>query len=67
MMNKKMWLSIEGVDNPIDALFDSYFDNRGCDSCKCQRKSEPGAREFLSHQRPRKSEPLRSRIFEPPC
>ena len=32
MMNKKMWLSMEGVDNPIDALFDSYFDNRGCDS-----------------------------------
>ena len=35
--------------------------------CKYQRKSEPGAHEFLSHQRPRKSEPLRSRIFEPPC
>lgn len=32
MMNKKMWLTIEGVDNPIDALFDSYFDNRGCDN-----------------------------------
>ena len=36
-------------------------------ACKYQRKSEPGAHEFLSHQRPRKSEPLRSRIFEPPC
>ena len=36
-------------------------------ACKCQWKSEPCAHEFLSHQRPRKSEPLRSRKFEPPC
>ena len=35
--------------------------------CKCQGKSEPCAHEFLSHQRPRKSEPLCSRLFEPPC
>lgn len=34
--------------------------------CKRQRKTEPHAHEILSHQRPRKSEPLRSRIIEPP-
>ena len=36
-------------------------------SCKCQRKSEPGAHEKVSHKRPRKSEPERSRIVEPVC
>ena len=40
MMNKKMWLSIEGVDNPIDALFDSFFDNRGCDSERVEEAYE---------------------------
>ena len=35
--------------------------------CKCQRKSEPGAHEKVSHKRPRKSEPERSRIVEPVC
>ena len=40
MMNKKMWLSIEGVDNPIDALFDSYFDNRGCDNNRVEEAYE---------------------------
>ena len=36
-------------------------------NCKCQRKSEPGAHEKVSHKRPRKSEPERSRIVEPVC
>ena len=40
MMNKKMWLSIEGVDNPIDALFDSHFDNRGCDNERVEEAYE---------------------------
>ena len=40
MMNKKMWLTIEGVDNPIDALFDSYFDNRGCDNDRVEEAYE---------------------------
>ena len=40
MMNKKMRLSIEGIDNPIDALFDSYFDNRGCDSERVEEAYE---------------------------
>lgn len=40
MMNKKMWLSIEGVDHPIDALFDSYFDNRGCDGERVEEAYE---------------------------
>ena len=35
--------------------------------CKCQRKSEPGAHEKVSHKRPRKSEPERSRIVDPVC
>ena len=35
--------------------------------CKCQRKSEPDAHEKVSHKRPRKSEPERSRIVEPVC
>lgn len=35
--------------------------------CKCQRKREPGAHEKVSHKRPRKSEPERSRIVEPVC
>ena len=40
MMNKKMWLSLECVDNPIDALFDSYFDNRGCDNNRVEEAYE---------------------------
>ena len=36
-------------------------------TCKCQRKSEPGAHEKVSHKRPRKSEPERSRIVDPVC
>lgn len=39
----------------------------GLPVCKCQRKSEPGAHEKVSHKRPRKSEPERSRIVEPVC
>lgn len=39
----------------------------GFNRCKCQRKSEPGAHEKVSHKRPRKSEPERSRIVEPVC
>ena len=35
--------------------------------CKCPRKSEPGAHEKVSHKRPRKSEPERSRIVDPVC
>ena len=39
----------------------------GSGGCKCQRKSEPGAHEKVSHKRPRKSEPERSRIVDPVC
>ena len=39
-MNKQMCLSSEGVDNPIDSLFDSYFDNRGCDNDRVEEAYE---------------------------
>ena len=46
---------------------DGYREVLGAAECKCQRKSEPGAHEKVSHKRPRKSEPERSRIVEPVC
>lgn len=51
-----------GHDNP-----ERVWDALSTPVCKCQRKSEPGAHEKVSHKRPRKSEPERSRIVEPVC
>ena len=31
MMNNTTFANIDGIENPVDALFDCYFDSRGCD------------------------------------
>ncbi len=40
MMNEKCNLNIDGIVNPIEALFDAYFDNRGCDSERVEEAYE---------------------------
>lgn len=36
MMNEKCYLNIDGVLNPIEELFASYFDSRGCDDSRVE-------------------------------
>ena len=57
------FVAIVAVFITASELYTPYSNNK----CKCQRKSEPGAHEKVSHKRPRKSEPERSRIVEPVC
>lgn len=36
MMSEKHCVNIEGIGNPIDVLFDSYFDSRGHDDARLE-------------------------------
>ena len=55
------------ITSQIRLSDDTIFTGNSGIDCKCQRKSEPGAHEKVSHKRPRKSEPERSRIVDPVC
>lgn len=36
MMSEKMFVNVDGITSPIDALFDSYFDSRGRDDARVE-------------------------------
>lgn len=40
MMSEKHCVNIEGIENPIDVLFDSYFDSRGHDNARVEEAYE---------------------------
>lgn len=39
-MSEKSCVNIEGIANPIDVLFDSYFDSRGHDDARVEEAYE---------------------------
>lgn len=40
MMSEKYCVNIEGIANPIDTLFDAYFDSRGHDDVRVEEAYE---------------------------
>ena len=40
MMNDKCYLNVDGIVNPIEALYDCYFDSRGCDDKRVEEAYE---------------------------
>lgn len=40
MMSEKSCVNFEGIANPIDVLFDSYFDSRGHDDARLEEAYE---------------------------
>ena len=60
-------LPLQNVEAAFSLMLEKGWFTKKRHVCKCQRKSEPGAHEKVSHKRPRKSEPERSRIVEPVC
>ena len=65
--NYRLLIDAELEVDPKTTLIVGRNNTAKTSCCKCQRKSEPDAHEKVSHKRPRKSEPERSRIVEPVC
>lgn len=39
-MSEKCYVKVDGIANPIDALFDAYFDSRGHDDIRIEEAYE---------------------------